>query len=70
MIETKVKLRKKSCYPRLMVSDIDDVIVLFTDDGEGVNVSDNSCIYVGFYSSDWNMCNFIPFNGEITIKNK
>ena len=58
-------------FPCLMISDDKKFIVLFS------NMNCGTCIYsidsitnkIGSYSERWVMSLFVPFDGEITLKN-
>lgn len=58
-------------FPKLMKSTINEAIVLFYKDGEGIVVSNsNDGEYrLGYLSSTWIMQNFRDFNGSITLQN-
>ena len=56
-------------WPRLMISGDEELLVLFSGLSTGMVIacSSRDC-YVGEYSNSWEMNEFIPFNGSITIK--
>jgi hypothetical protein len=74
MIEVKIKSKqqiKEFLYPKLMISTLDQTIVLMEKPSEGVIIK-NGCKTnkLGHYSTNWDMYNFIDFKGSITLQNK
>ena len=72
-----MKSIKKDCnqeveynYPLLMESTKTQTIVLMTDYGVGVVVNGGTNNNkVGFYFTKWNMSNFKPYCGKVTLIN-
>lgn len=63
--------KKKQNYPKLMISNDNDFVVLFTDRGHGFVVhSSKGDREIGFVSVDWNMNIFEDFNGDLTLRNE
>jgi len=64
--ETPVKYE----YPCLMIaSKSTDIIVLMSEYGKGVIVGNDNALPLGAFKPDWNMDNFTPFTGTITLSN-
>ena len=61
---------KKNPFPRLMVNDRTDLVVLFSDPDVGTVVSSKDACEVGDYVSDWIMDHFTDFEGTITLENE
>jgi hypothetical protein len=58
-------------YPVLMfLLSHPEMIVLFSNIGIGTVVSFNDICNIGTYSSNWETNKFVPFDGEIILKNK
>ena len=58
-------------YPCLMISNLDELVVLFISEGVGTAVNGASQSQVlGTYSSSWVMGSFTPYNGTVTITNE
>ena len=56
-------------YPCLMQSM--DHVILFTEENTGTCVWCSEDIWgdLGYWTNDWNMHDFSPFNGSITLSN-
>ena len=67
-VEVKKDTIKPIEYPCLMINQ-DDVIVLFRNRSKGTIVSSDN-FQIGSFFADWDMNDFKPFNGEITLSNK
>ena len=68
-VEVKDKVSEVK-YPCLMITEEKDLIVLFISSTKGICVmSDHPNFKVGEYSNVWCMMSFVPFDGEITLKN-
>ena len=70
----KVKVEEKDIcegveYPLLMKSKISELIVFMTSRSEGVAINNGQAGDVGTFSKQWNMINFEPFKGKITLEN-
>lgn len=62
---------KSALFPRLLKSNVDGVVVLFTGDSIGTVVGEGSVDKpLGFFSDDWNMKLFGDFTGTITLSNE
>ena len=70
MVEVKVIEQKEIDYPKLMISIHSPCIVLFIDDSIGFVVMGSNAYDLGQYYDCWKMEEFIPFNGELILKNK
>ena len=73
-IVTKEKQPKKPEYPCLKQSINSKKIVLFKEARKGTVVFNakqitSDCASVGAFAPDWIMDNFIPFKGELLLKN-
>jgi len=69
----KIKINNKEQnteikFPCLMISK-DNGIVLMTEPEKGT-VLNNFPNPIGYYSEEWYMPNFKPFNGSITLSNE
>ena len=56
-------------WPRIMISKEEDLLIMFSGPSTGMILACNNepgC--VGEYCNTWEMNNFVPFNGSITIK--
>ena len=70
MITVKVDENEKDTeieYPCLMISKINQTIILFTDYRDGTVVREGIGESVGYHSSSWVMGGFKPFKGSITL---
>lgn len=59
-------------YPCLMISSFDHVTVLFIEENIGMKICEDiprSFRNLGYFSTGWNMENFKPFHGTITLSN-
>jgi len=70
----KVEVNEKAktveiVYPCLMISD-QGKIVLFIRNGEGTALNDARWTYIGEFNKGWDMDNFKPFHGTITLSNE
>ena len=61
--------RNEINYPCLMKCKHSEVIVLFTEKGQAVAVCDGSNTSLGYYSTEWDMLYYAPFNGKVTLEN-
>jgi len=70
-VRTNNRPSSEKSFPKLMKSLYTDVIVLFLRDRQGTVVSGVSKDghTIGQYVPDWNMFNFIDYDGEITLSN-
>ncbi len=60
----------KSVYPMLMISTYNGTVVLFKSKSVGTVVySKSDAEPLGHSSADFFMSNFIPFTGEVTLRN-
>ena len=56
-------------WPRLMISKDEDLLIMFSGPSTGMVIAcNNESNCVGMYCDTWEMREFIPFNGSITIK--
>ena len=62
-VKVKENKGKEIKYPCLMLSNVDNKIVLFYAYCKGTHLK------TGGYSEVWNMNAFTPFNGSITLEN-
>jgi hypothetical protein len=62
------KKENKEKFPCIMKSNHGS-IVLFTEECSGVVLSGSIYNKVGDYHGNWDMLNFIPFEGSITLSN-
>ena len=63
------KEQKEITYPCLMQSKYNELIVLFHNEGNGIVVRPNKDFNERSDLSGWNMENFKPFHGTITLQN-
>jgi hypothetical protein len=56
-------------YPCLMIGSRTGVIVLFNNYGEGTVVNETEYHDTGYASEDWDMSQFTPYNGTVTLQN-
>lgn len=77
MIQSKILDKGKSnTFPRLMKLKNNELVVLMSDkdsfkNGTGVVIHDPDDIHgVGYFSSDWSITCFEPFNKEIILSNE
>lgn len=71
MKSTSVKYPSPEIYPRLMecvVGGDKGTVVLFYGPNKGTVVSGDGSP-IGYFSSAWNMLNFVEFHGTITLEN-
>ena len=56
-------------WPRIMISKDETLLIMFSGPSTGMVIAcnDESCC-VGEYCNTWEMNEFVPFNGSITIK--
>ena len=59
---------KQPEYPCLKISKLGN-IVLFTEPETGVRVSTDANYNIGYFSRSWDMSEFTPFTGSITLSN-
>ena len=71
-VRTEEKTVEVKDFPKLMIEDISNRIVLFFADGKGtiLDTGEGYNIELGYYSEDWDMECFTEWNGEIKLKNK
>ena len=60
---------KEKGFPKLMINDDSDLIVLMTELGKGVVVRVDGHNPVGCYVDCWIMDYFKDFNGTVTLQN-
>jgi len=60
---------KENGFPKLMINNNNDLIVLMSHYGTGVVVSGNEHNSLGHYSVFWSMDCFKDFNGTVTLQN-
>jgi hypothetical protein len=63
------KEQKEITYPCLMQSKYNELIVLFHSEGRGMVVRPNKDFNESSDIRGWNMDNFKPFHGTITLQN-
>lgn len=63
------EVEKNVEYPCLMKSTEEDIVVLFTEKDKGTLLCKTAIYNAGEYSTDWDMEQFHPFNGSITLSN-
>lgn len=75
MIESKTSKESNNNvkFPKLMIREDEDLIVLFCEDGIGTVVSylEKSTYWeVGEQYNSWEMDDFKDYSGDVTLKNK
>ena len=72
-VKSDLVVREVDGYPRLMMSSLSGVVVLFWTAGKGTVVNSGngaeSTDVVGDYSQIWNMDVFVDFKGTVTLSN-
>ena len=68
---TKLPAVKVSSFPKLMISTLTDMIVLFYDSGLGtvINEGRSELFEVGEYHGFYDTSEFEDYNGEVVLKN-
>ena len=68
IVETEVK---KKGFPKLMISNLDGTIVLFSFEKEGVvlHQGDKDSHILGFHTKNWKSSCFRDFNDELILEN-
>ena len=70
MVQSVVVSNKDEVFPKLMVSSIDDIIVLFTNPKVGCVMGNPTNVHqLLYWSNHWDMPSFHDFKGIIKLSN-
>lgn len=67
-VNAKQYVERNTEYPKLMVSAESGQVVLFWGTNNGVSLYTKTGIGDFRYSNAWDMQNFVPFHGSVTIE--
>lgn len=66
MIKSVVECKDRSEYPKIMINNSADIIVLFTDEAHGTIIHSLKNTYGNYYDS-WEIDSFKQFHGSVTL---